>query len=258
MEVNMTINLPKNQINSKANKAMDNLLSRQDYLVVQGNDLAKAFGNLASFQHKVLDYCFSFVTQNSHPSDEYTASASDIIHHLGLTVSGTNYKRVGEAFKALNERTALYLHIQRKDGTQGIRMTQLFDSIDFYEDGKIKFRFGQSAAPYVYELRKNFYSFKLRELANIKSKYSLIMMKLWQSNKMGNQLNVTIKGSMEDWQGWFLGNKKRWPANRFKQRVIDVATKELGDKLSCWFLVKSIKNGRRIIGYEITIHSQNA
>ncbi len=59
----MTINLPKNQINSKANKAMDNLLSRQDYLVVQGNDLAKAFGNLASFQHKVLDYCFSFVTQ---------------------------------------------------------------------------------------------------------------------------------------------------------------------------------------------------
>ncbi len=90
-------------------------------------------------------------------------------------------------------------------------MTQLFDSIDFYEDGKIKFRFGQSAAPYVYELRKNFYSFKLRELANIKSKYSLIMMKLWQSNKMGNQLNVTIKGSMEDWQGWFLGNKNVGP-----------------------------------------------
>lgn len=253
----MSINIPNGQINTKASKMLDKLLSRQDYLVVQGNDLAKAFGNLTSFQHKILDYCFSFVTLNSRPGDEYTANAADIIHHLGLTVSGTNYKRIGEAFKALNERTALYLHIQRDDGTQGIRMTQLFDNIDFYEDGKIKFRFGQYAAPYVYELRKNFYSFKLRELATIKSKYSLIMMKLWQANKMGNQLDVTIKGNMEDWQSWFLGDRKRLPAKQFKQRMINTATKELSTKLGCWFLVKSIKNGRKIIGYEITVHGQD-
>lgn len=120
-------------------------------------------------------------------------------------------------------------------------MTQLFDNIDFYEDGKIEFRFSQSAVPYVYELRKNFYSFKLRELANIKSKYSLIMMKLWQANKMGNQSDVTIKGTMEDWQSWFLGDRKRWSAGRFKQRVLDVAIKELGDKLGCWFLIKPLK-----------------
>ena len=33
----------------KAENAFDNLLSRQDYLVVQANDLAKAFGNLKAF-----------------------------------------------------------------------------------------------------------------------------------------------------------------------------------------------------------------
>ncbi|GAK48723.1 replication protein, partial [Secundilactobacillus oryzae JCM 18671] len=32
--------------NKKAQKALDKLLSRQDYLVVQGNDLAKSFGGL--------------------------------------------------------------------------------------------------------------------------------------------------------------------------------------------------------------------
>lgn len=57
----MTINIPNNRINTKASKSMSALLSRQDYLVVQGNDLARAFGNLTSFQHKILDYCFSFV-----------------------------------------------------------------------------------------------------------------------------------------------------------------------------------------------------
>ncbi|MFT8811707.1 MAG: replication initiation protein [Liquorilactobacillus satsumensis] len=60
----------------------------------------------------------------------------------------------------------------------------------------------------------------------------------------------------QQWQGWFLGDNKRWSAGRFKQRVIDNATKELGDKLGCWFLVKTIKNGRKVIGYEITIHGQ--
>lgn len=253
----MTINIPNNQINSKANKVMNSLLSRQDYLVVQGNDLAKAFGNLTSFQHKILDYCFSFVKRDSHSTDEYTVSASDIIHHLGLTVSGTNYQRVGDAFKVLSEKTALYLHIQQEDGIRGVMMTQLFSHISFYENGQVKFKFSSEAAPYIYELRKNFYSFKLRDLANIKSKYSLIMMKLWQANKMGTQLDVTITGTMEDWQGWFLGNRKRLPAKQFKQRMINVATKELGNKLGCWFLVKSITDKRKTVGYEITIHGKD-
>lgn len=63
----MTISIPNNQINSKISKTMSNLLSRQDYLIVQGNDLAKAFGNLTSFQHKILDYCFSFVKKLVNP-----------------------------------------------------------------------------------------------------------------------------------------------------------------------------------------------
>ena len=35
--------------NKKANLALTDLLSRQNYLVVQGNDLAKSFGGLKSF-----------------------------------------------------------------------------------------------------------------------------------------------------------------------------------------------------------------
>ena len=33
---------------------------------MQGNDLAKAFGNLKAFEHKLLDYCFSYVTKESN------------------------------------------------------------------------------------------------------------------------------------------------------------------------------------------------
>ena len=40
--------------NKKAQKAVSGLLSRQDYLVVQGNDLAKSFDGLKSFEQRVL------------------------------------------------------------------------------------------------------------------------------------------------------------------------------------------------------------
>ncbi|MCG4734638.1 replication initiation protein, partial [Casaltella massiliensis] len=59
------------QTNKKAELVVRELLSRQDYLVVQGNDLAKAFGGLKAFEQQLLDYCFSFVTEESKARDIY-------------------------------------------------------------------------------------------------------------------------------------------------------------------------------------------
>ncbi|MDF0536061.1 hypothetical protein PY479_17550 [Shewanella sp. A32] len=42
----------KEKVEIKTNELTKNLLSRQDYLVTQGNDLAKAFGNLNAFEQK--------------------------------------------------------------------------------------------------------------------------------------------------------------------------------------------------------------
>ncbi|MBU7478896.1 replication initiation protein [Lactiplantibacillus pentosus] len=240
------------KISKKADVALSSLLSRQDYLVVQGNDLAKAFGNLSAFEHQVLDYCFSFITKDSKADDEYFVEAIDLIHHLGINSSGHNYERVAKAFKALNEKTALYFRIE-KDGVPGILMTQLFSRIEFFADGHVGFQFSRDAAPYVFDLRKNFYSFKLRELSRVKSKYSLIMLKLIEANQMGNQTPITIKGSLNDFQGWFLGADRRWPAGRFMQKVIDVAIDELYQKLGLVFTVTTLKQKRSVVGYVIEV-----
>ena len=74
--------------NKKANLALTDLLSRQNYLVVQGNDLAKSFGGLKSFEQRVLDYCFSYVTKDSRLEDEYEVSTLEIIRHFNLNTSG--------------------------------------------------------------------------------------------------------------------------------------------------------------------------
>lgn len=74
--------------NKKMDKTISNLLSRQNYLVTQANDLARSFGNLTTFEHKVLDYCFSFVKAEDTSKHTYTVHMLDIIRHLGLNSSG--------------------------------------------------------------------------------------------------------------------------------------------------------------------------
>ena len=92
----------------KAENAFDNLLSRQEYLVVQANDLAKAFGNLKAFEHKLLDYCFSYVTKESNVTDTFVVSTKEVLKHFGLNTSGYNYERVARGFKSLREYGTIF------------------------------------------------------------------------------------------------------------------------------------------------------
>lgn len=237
----------------KSSKILDELISRSDYLVVQSNDLAKAFGNLKSFEHKILDYCFSFVQKDSVPNKLFSVEIAVLLRFLGLSNSGTNYNRVVEAFKSLNQSTALYLPITKKDGTLGIRMTQLFSFIDYFETGRVEFRFSEYAQPYIFDLKKHFYSFHLRELANIKGKYALILLKLWEAHRFGNRRLTIITGTLDEWQNWFLGEEKRLTAGRFMQNVITRAVEEVEEKFLVQIIVDVVKRGRNVVGYEMEI-----
>ncbi|WP_105242505.1 replication initiation protein [Streptococcus suis] len=237
----------------KISKKVERLLSRQDYLIVQHNDLAKAFGNLKAFEHKLLDFCFSFVTQDSQVDELFVLDITDVLKHYGLTKNGQNYKRVFDAFKTLNENTALYLGKTTDDVVTGLIMTHLFDYISFDLAGKVQFRFSKYAQPYVFNLRKNFYSFHLSELANIKGKYSLILLKLWEANRFKNSRTTLINGSLDEWQDWFIGKGNRWTASRFKQKAIIPAVEEIESKLNATVVLHVVKDGRTVVGYEMEI-----
>ncbi|MFV8191360.1 replication initiation protein, partial [Streptococcus pluranimalium] len=140
-----------------------------------------------------------------------------------------------------------------KNGKRGIRMGQLFSMIDFMEDGEITFRFSEFAAPYVFALRTQYYSFKLAEIARIKSKYGLVLMKLWESRRYRDQRVTTIEGDLDEWQDWFLGSEKRIPPAIFKRNCLTVGAEELEKKLGVEIFLNTIKNGRKVVGYEMQI-----
>lgn len=66
----------------KTGQVLQELIARSDYLVVQRNDLAKAFGNLKAFEHKLLDYCLSYVTKDSTPDERFRVDRHSILKHF--------------------------------------------------------------------------------------------------------------------------------------------------------------------------------
>lgn len=253
--------------NRKMEQAIGNVLSRDNYLVTQANDLSKSFGKLTAFQHKVLDYCFSSVQRDDPADKKYVINSAEMIKYFGMQSSGASYNRIVNAFHALNEGTAIYLKVQRSPDDWGIRMTSLFGYIDTYQSGRVEFKFNRYVAPYVFQLKKKYYSFRLSELARVKSKYTMTLMKLWNAHGLGKwdphhqQLpDAVIEGSLDEWRIWFLGvdNKgkpKQWSAGRFRQNALDVAIKELGKLYPAIVItVETQTKQRRVIGYRIDIH----
>lgn len=235
----------------KMETAFDGLLARQDYLVVQANDLAKAFGNLQAFEHKLLDYCFSYVKKDSVATDTFTLDIKDILKHFGLNASGRNYERVLTGFTGLATKTLRLPIIE--NGVETIILAPVFWRIKIRKTGEVSFLFSEDVAPFVFALRTQYYSFKLAEIARVKSKYGLILMKLWQSRRYRDQRVTTIEGDLNEWQDWFLGSEKRWEPARFRQKVLEVGGVELEEKIGVEIFLNTIKNGRKVVGYEMQI-----
>ena len=248
----------------KIDMAMDALKSRSNYFVYQANDLARAIGNLTGRQQKLLDFCFSFVEKEDKAGKVYQTNLADISKYFGLRKAGRTYTQLADSLRGLNLNTAVYLRTLHNDGSQGILMTSLFDFIEIVYIGHVNFRFSSRVAPLVFQLSQRFYSFRLSELSAGKGKYGLTLLRLCNANKLGKWRpkenpqalpKAVIKGSLEDWESWFLGsdnkgNVRHWPAGRFRQQVLEVAKKDLEKAYpSVLFDYDIIKNGRNVEGY---------
>ncbi len=65
--------------------------------------LAKSFGNLKAFEHKVLDFAFH-TSKESKATETFETTTNDILKHFSL-MHLVKYMRVAKAFKKLNENT---------------------------------------------------------------------------------------------------------------------------------------------------------
>ncbi len=84
--------------------------------MVQSNDLVKSFSQFKAFEHKILDFCVSYVPERRVKAAEtFQTTISDILKHFSLNASGQELYAECKSPLKLNENLTLYFAKQRKD-----------------------------------------------------------------------------------------------------------------------------------------------
>ncbi len=102
---------------------------------------------------------------------------------------------------------------------KSIIIDSVISKIELVEDGRIEFQFSDLAQHHIYfEYNKNFYTLKLkkRTLLMIKSKYTMIMLKLIEAKRFGNRNTINIEGTVKNLKNGSRKEKaKNWTTARF-------------------------------------------
>lgn len=242
----------------KKNELVVSEIMRGRYLVTQKNNLAKSFGKLNVFEHKLLDYCISFIRNKDDSNTRYETTTKHVLEYFQLELSGKNYIRTANAFRRLLEGTTLSIPRFERGKLIGVEFVNLFEKVYFGVNGTVEFTFSSDLKADLFALKRDFYAFRLEELSKIKSKYALILLKLWGAKRYKNQYETVLIGSVKEWQSWLLGDDRTLEPAIFKRDCLQKAVNELNKQEDMKVTVTVLKNGRRVTGYEVVVLSHRS
>lgn len=219
----------------------------ENYLVTQSNNLIEARHKkpLTTREQKIVLTMVGMIQPSDEDFKDYRISVKSFSEMLGLkgSVKYTQMKGIAEN---LMSKT---VEIPKKNG--GWILVNWISSAEYKEgEGIIELSFSPKLKPYMLQLKNQFTSYRLSNILNLNSTYSIRLyelMKKWQHlGKWGC--------SVEDLRGKLGVGEKIYPryAN-LKARVLAPAIAEVNEKTDLFIRFNEIKNGRSVERIEFTI-----
>lgn len=217
------------------------------YLVTQSNNLIEARHKkpLTAREQKIVLTMVSMIQPSDEDFKDYRISVKNFSEMLGLKGS-VKYTQMKEIAENLMTKT---IEIPKENG--GWILANWISSAEYKEgEGVIDLSFSPKLKPYMLQLKNQFTSYRLSNILNLNSTYSIRLyelMKKWQHlGKCGC--------SVEDLRGKFGVSEGIYPryAN-FKARVLITAVKEVNEKTDIYIGFNEIKKGRSVERIEFTI-----
>lgn len=209
-----------------------------NYVVTKSNRLIQAKYNLSVTEQKVILFLVSQIRKEDDALKTYTLSIKEFNELLG------------------NKGTPKYTELRK------ITKKMMGKPLEIYEDGKwkqiswisyveynpnegsVNLGFDPRLKPYLLHLKREFTSYKLRNVLKLKSSYSIRiyeMLKQWQTVK---KLEISLEKLRELLQ---IQDKYKEYHN-IKKRVLNTAKKEINENTDISIDFEEIKKGRTVVG----------
>lgn len=223
------------------------MVNLKDQLVVKSNDLIQACTRLSLVEAKIIIFMVGQIKQEDKTFNEHHIHVKKILEDLNL--GERNHEEIIKAAESLLSRTATLYQ------SEGILKVNFLSSAKYYtkgiKRGMLRLRFDPCLKPYLLQLREKFTSYKIGNILNLKSVYSLRIYELLKQYENIRKRKITLPVFRE-----ILGFKKTEykQYNHFKTRVILPAQRELKQKTDISFEFEEIKEGRSVAEIEFFIY----
>lgn len=219
-----------------------------EYTVVQSNDLIMARQDLSMQERRIIYAFASLINVNDTDFKTYRIKVKDIAELLGIQEKNY-YKKVKEIVVGL-QRKGIYV---RKDNSE-LYINWVASSEYFHGEGCVELEFSSKMKPYLLQLKEQFTPFKLRNVIQLRSEYSMRIYEILKKDEFKKQSTYTIN-ELRRLLGISDDKYKRY--HHFKSRIILKAQEELLAHTDIKFDFMEIKKSRRVEAITFFISQNN-
>lgn len=216
-------------------------------LVTQANNIIEARYSLTKNEQIILCAMISFIEPNDKDFLTYKTSISDFALLLNVEKKYI-FREIDGIVKRLLTRV---IQIETSTGWKMFQWVSYAEAN--IEKNSLLLKFHDELKPYLLDLRKRFTSFRLQEVINLKSVYSIRIYQLL--TEYHNKGKLVFLYPLSDLRNMLLGDKSK-KYTRFKDfrvNVLEKSQSELNKKSKFSFTFEAIKEKRKITKIEFSI-----
>lgn len=215
---------------------------QRSYLVVKSNELIrKARFNLTLVEQKVILYLISKIKPEDEEFQWYSFSITELCRVFGFGDSGTNYKRLRDAIKALSDKSYWF---DKGNGEDSLFRWIEKPTIN-RKTGIVRIRFDEDLKPYLIGLKQKFTAYQLENVLVMRSVYSILLYELFLSyarNDSPQEFSITV----EQLKDYLYCSDNYQTYKSFRQWVLDPALNQINNYTDLQVTMTPIRKGRFI------------
>ena len=217
----------------------------KNYIVTKSNKLITCSYDLSLQEQKIILTLASMVQPQDTEFKEYEFKIKDFIELLGIK-DQSKYTELPKITRELKKKV-----FDIREGTDIIQVSWLGGVRYKTKEGILILSLDKGLKPYMLQLKELYTSYKIENILSLKSKYSIRFYEILKSNLFKKNTEIELEELKE-----MVGSKEKSYSvyQNFKNKVINVAQKELKDKTDISFDYEEIKTGRKVTSIKFIIN----
>lgn len=204
-------------------------------LVVQANHIIEARYKLSLEEQRLIKILISMVDERDKDTKTYLIKASDVAEMLGITGDHIYF-----TLKKVTSRLLKQVLFIKKEG--GELQVSWLSSAEYLKGGMIELEISQKLRPYLLQLKEHFTKYQLKQIARLKSGFSIRIYELCKCHEFKGGFNVKI----DDLKKMFGIENKYKLYGDFKRKVLIVAKDEINETTDIEIDFHEIKEGKKV------------